>query len=254
MKWHWVKWGLLAAAVFSENAVAQGGLSDDELFDMEFEDLLKVKIRVSTKSEVEQSRAPSIISTFTRQQIDAFNAVSLIDIIKHAPSIETSMGANGNWRVSIRGERKPGNILMLLNGQPINNLYDGHALFDLPASIIEQVEIIRGPGSALYGTNAVAGVINVVTQSDAKRATAHLANYGGYGVSGQYSGQKESTSWSILFGLDTHDSEDLVDYYPEKVTNLIVSDTTNRHFEQQYFDISYTYSAFNQRSSTSSGR
>ena len=212
-----------------------------DVFSLDLADLLKVKILTATKGEETSASAPSIVTLFTRQQIEAFNANTLIDVIKHAPSIETSMSPTGQWRLSIRGERKEGNILLLLDGLPLNNLYDGAALFDMPTHIIQQIEILRGPGSALYGTNAVAGVINIITRKDANEINFSVGNYGHVAIQGSLSGQVKQAKWSLMYGLSDQDSEDLVDFYLEKNTNNVISDRTNRHIKQRYLMSSLAY-------------
>ncbi len=95
---------------------------------------------------------------------------TLIDVLKHVPGIETSMGVNGNYRISIRGMRYDGNVLVLIDGHSINDFYDGRPIFDFPMDFIEKIEVIRGPGSALFGSNALAGVINIITKKNEKSA------------------------------------------------------------------------------------
>ncbi|MCW9017395.1 MAG: Plug domain-containing protein, partial [Kangiellaceae bacterium] len=117
-------WTVLLSLITMNVSAAE---AEKDLYSMSLKELLTIKVFTSTKGQLDQSEAPSIVSTFSRQDIESFNAETLIDIIKHAPSIETSMGTNGDWRLSIRGERKAGNILLLLNSHPVNNAYDGHA-------------------------------------------------------------------------------------------------------------------------------
>jgi iron complex outermembrane receptor protein len=120
---------------------------------------------VTTAGKKEQTitDAPSIISAFTRSDMEKMGVTSLIDLLRFIPGIETSMGLNGHYRVAIRGSRKDGIVLVLINGLHINDFYNGRPILDLPVEFIERIEVIRGPGSALYGTNAVAGVINIFT-------------------------------------------------------------------------------------------
>jgi outer membrane receptor protein involved in Fe transport len=110
------------------------------------------------------SEAPAIISVTGRQRIVQMGARHLIDILKTVPGVETSVDITGFRRVAIRGLRKDARILLLVDGHRANNPYDGRTFWLIPAALIERVEVIRGPGSVLYGTGAFAGVINVVTR------------------------------------------------------------------------------------------
>ncbi|MCW8997285.1 MAG: TonB-dependent receptor, partial [Kangiellaceae bacterium] len=112
--------------------------------------------------------------------------------------------------------------------------YDGHALFDMPVNLIEQVEIIRGPGSALYGTNAVAGVINILTRRDSREIRLNFENHTGKGLHGGWHIADKDYQLNLLAGIEEQDSEASREYYPLKPTAELTSDLTNRYFEQTY--------------------
>ncbi|MBI5496315.1 MAG: TonB-dependent receptor [Deltaproteobacteria bacterium] len=108
--------------------------------------------------------APAIITVISRARIEESGARSLLDILKEVPGFEVSRSIFGFDEVSIRGIRTDPEILLLVDGHRVANLYDGRNPWAVPADIIERVEVIRGPGSALYGTGAFLGVVNVVTR------------------------------------------------------------------------------------------
>ena len=110
------------------------------------------------------SEAAAIISVVSRQRIEQMGARTLLDVLKALPGVETGKDVSGFDRVSMRGVRKDGEILLLVDGHRWNNFYNGRPYWAIPADIIERVEVIRGPGSALYGTSAFVGVVNVVTR------------------------------------------------------------------------------------------
>lgn len=110
------------------------------------------------------SNAPAIISVVSRQRISQMGARTLLDVLKTVPGVETSKDVSGFDHVSFRGVRNDAEILLLVDGHRWNDFYDGRPNWAIPAQLIERVEIIRGPGSALYGTSAFMGVINVVTR------------------------------------------------------------------------------------------
>jgi outer membrane receptor for ferrienterochelin and colicins len=134
-----------------------------KLEELTLEELLNLKVYSASKKIELLKDAPAIISILNAQDIQKTGAISLIDVLKYIPGVETSMGSDGNYRLALRGSRKEGNILVLINGQQINDFYSGRAIYDLPVDFIERVEVVRGPGSALFGTNALVGVINVIT-------------------------------------------------------------------------------------------
>jgi len=214
---------------------------DDALDSISLEDLLNLEVVTASKRAQTIDNAPSIITAFTKDDIDKMGVSSLIDVLKHAPGVETSMGANGQWRVSIRGVRKDGNILLLIDGQPFNDFYDGRALFDLPTAFIKRVEVIRGPGSALYGTNAVAGVINVISADDGNDLQMSLESHQGYRMSMNQTKEFEDGGKLVLnIGHNSSDGANKTeddDFSDPATAN---TGTTNRHLEESYLSASYT--------------
>lgn len=138
----------------------------NDLSDLSLEELLNLKVYSASKSSESVKEAPAIISLITSEDIKNTAALTIVDVLKYIPCLEVAMGSDGNYTLALRGSRKEGNILVLINGQQLNGFYSGRVFYDLPASFIEKIEVIRGPGSALYGTNALSGVINIFTKKD----------------------------------------------------------------------------------------
>lgn len=114
------------------------------------------------------TKSSAIVTVFSRRQIEATGARNLTDMLKLVPGVEVFYDQLGFYKVSFRGIRSKSGVLLLLDGHRINNFYDGSTFLDLRADIIEKIEIIRGPGSSVHGTNAFVGVINVVTRDAGK--------------------------------------------------------------------------------------
>ena len=176
-----------------------------DYFSMDLEQLMRVKIEVATRRPQTVSEAPAIITVFQRSELEHLGVTSLIDVLKHAPGIETSLSPDGHWRIAVRGLRKDGNILLLIDNQAFNDGYDGHANFDLPIAFIERVEVIRGPGSALYGSNAVVGVVNVVTRTQGRAAEVRVGSADDAGVAALYGRTTASPAWTFYGGVEHHD-------------------------------------------------
>lgn len=130
------------------------------------EDLI---IITATKSPKKIKDAPAIASVISAKQIRDLGARSLLDILKIVPGIGISKtfyhGING---IESRGIRSlySEKVLIMIDGQRVNSITTGGATWvfdDLMVENIKRVEVIRGPGSALYGANAFVAVINVVT-------------------------------------------------------------------------------------------
>jgi iron complex outermembrane receptor protein len=225
------------------NLFAQTDTTEVDLWGLSIEELMNVQVVTASKKAESLSDAPSIISAVTQQDIEKMGVTSLIDVLKYIPAIETSMGPDGHYRVSIRGERKVGNILVLINGHHINDFYDGRSIFDFPVNFIDRIEVIRGPGSAIYGTNAVAGVINIITLKEAKSVKITAGTNGTYGADLAFSKGDEKKGFTILGGYNQTNGANVQAYSPPDDT--LYSDETNRWLKDAYIQSSFKYNNLN---------
>jgi len=146
----------------------------------------QLKVEAATKTEIPISKAPSAVTVITAKQIEQTGARSVADLLRLVA------GVNVRWNpmvqtVDIRGFGEnpfSSRILLLIDGAPTNSgdtggfpLSPGFDYF--PIQNIKRVEIVRGPGSSLYGENAYWGVINIVTLSGDDLAGGNLQLYGG---------------------------------------------------------------------------
>lgn len=204
----WLGYGaacLLGCTLFSMVANAQPAANIDDLFDLDLQELADIEVSTATLKPQKVSEAPSIISVFRRKDIAGMAATSLIDVLKYAPSIEIAMLPNGHYQLAMRGERKDGLVLLQINGVTLNDPYNGQALFDLPAALVDRIEIIRGPGSALYGTNAVVGVISLFTRQGTEQLQAHVGEHKRAGLFLHQSPELRDGSLDITLGAQTDD-------------------------------------------------
>ncbi len=126
-------------------------------------------VSIATGSEQLLYKAPAIASVISRQDIELSSASSLNELLEMVPGLHISEDYfSGNAVYSMRGFfRDPdAGMLFLINGAPVNTLQNGSRLsaMRLPLNNIDQIEIIRGPGSAVYGADAFVGVINIITR------------------------------------------------------------------------------------------
>ncbi|MES2589756.1 MAG: TonB-dependent receptor [Bacteroidota bacterium] len=169
------------------------------LEDLSLEELLDIEVYSASKKVEAIKEAPAILSLVTSQDILKSGSLTLIDVLKYVPCLEVSMGSDGNYRVAIRGSRKDGTVLVLINGQQINDFYSGRAIFDLPADMIDRVEVVRGPGSALFGTNAMAGVINIFTVEKTS-ISASVGPFGNINANTNLFVEKENSDFALSVG------------------------------------------------------
>lgn len=128
-------------------------------------------ISIATGATQPISRAPAVASVITASQIKDMGAINLDQVLETVPGLHIAVSTRGyNPIYTIRGiysETNP-QVLMLINGIPITNVFVGDRNLvwgGMPVNSIARIEVIRGPGSAVYGADAFAGVINIITKN-----------------------------------------------------------------------------------------
>ncbi|MDQ1271620.1 MAG: hypothetical protein QG591_250 [Planctomycetota bacterium] len=152
-------------------------------------------VTISTRQETPIGKAPSIVTVITAEMIKQLGYRSFVEILRTVPGFELlQAGGFGSTLIAARGLVGSGRVRLMINGHMVNNPLFGDAfrIFDdFPVGNIKRIEIIRGPGSAMYGENAFAGVINIIT-FDAK-------DIDGVRVSSGY-GSFDTKEEDIVFG------------------------------------------------------
>ena len=128
--------------------------------------------------------APNAITVITGDEIRASGLSSLPEILRRVPGAEVMGMGTSSANVSFRGfnQRIANKVLVLVDGRPEYQDFLGVTLWPvLPVGLeeIERVEVIRGPGSALYGANAMLGVVNIITRSPGTGPAAEFSGFAG---------------------------------------------------------------------------
>ena len=151
---------------------AAGQAQNLDYLDLSLEQLLNTPITGSTLTEETLATVPAAVSVYTREQINSLGLDYLHELLNLVPGFQSSRNANSGaaYTYSARGRRttqQSVEVLLVIDGKVVNDPRAGSpdiALPLYPLARIERVEIIRGPGSALYGSSAFTGVINIVTR------------------------------------------------------------------------------------------
>ena len=155
----------------------------DDLLGFSLEDLMNIKVEsVSKKSESALS-SPSTINIVTQQDLALLHCDTLLQCLEFITGF-SSVNGEGNifTTTTIRGNTLVNyntNTLLLINSVPYYNSY--HGSFDintLPLSTVDRIEILKGSNSVLYGSNAINGVINIITKKAKKDSATTDLRYG----------------------------------------------------------------------------
>ncbi len=129
------------------------------------------------------SRTGQSVSILTREDIEVLPADNIADLLKTVSGVDMRQrGVHGvQADVSIRGSSFE-QTLILVDGINVSDAQTGHHNLDLPINLedIERIEVLKGPGARIYGQNAMAGVINIITREAEKTAISGYAKYGEY--------------------------------------------------------------------------
>jgi iron complex outermembrane receptor protein len=154
----------------------------DDFSSMSLEQLLQVNITGASKYEQSQGAVAAAVSVITRQEIKAFGWRRIDEALNSLPGIHTTNDLQGT-QLGARGFGLPGDfntrVLVLLNGNRINDTtYDTGVVnrnFPVDIDLVERIEFIPGPGGAVYGQNAMFGVVNVITRQGSGLDGAEVA-------------------------------------------------------------------------------
>lgn len=153
---------------------------------MTIEELMELTVYAASKFEQRISEAPASVTIVTAEEIAKHGYRTLADILRSVRGLYVTYDRN-YWYIGVRGFNRPGDsnsrILVMVDSHRITeNLYDGSnpgTDFILDVDLIDRVEVIRGPGSVLYGSNALFATVNVVTRTGKSLAGAAVSGEGG---------------------------------------------------------------------------
>jgi len=169
-----------------------GIAQEADIFDLDISQLAQVKVSIATKTNETRATVPSTITTFNQAEITRLGIANAYDLLNFVPGFQMT---RGDWVGAVPKEHARGvyldngYILVMIDGQALNDVSFGKASVYspfIPTSIIEKVEIIRGPGSALYGSNAFLGVLNIVTKKENESLKLSIGENSLWHVSGSW--------------------------------------------------------------------
>jgi outer membrane receptor for ferrienterochelin and colicins len=212
--------GATTPAEAGENSPGLKGLSIEQLMDIEV-----TTVMGASRYEQKETEAPSAITIVTADEIRKFGYRTLANILQSARSFYLTYDRNYSY-IGVRGFNRPGDynsrVLILVDGHPTNdNVYgmgSAGTEFILDVDLIDRVEIIRGPGSSLYGSNAFFAVVNVITKRGRDLSGAEVsgeaASFSTYGGRISY-GNRSSTGLEAIISASAFDSKGPTLFFPK---------------------------------------
>jgi outer membrane cobalamin receptor len=160
----------------------------EDLGKLSLEELLSIS--VASKKEEPVQTAPASVTVITAEQIKALGARDLTDVLALVPGFDVRRNQEQNMSIAVRGIAGSSGLnerlLIMIDGVRLGDIYNGgfsRSPHSLDLASVERIEIIHGPGSALYGAGAFAGVINVITKRGSDiRGLVVDARGGSYGT------------------------------------------------------------------------
>ncbi|EAY31851.1 TonB-dependent receptor plug domain-containing protein [Microscilla marina] len=221
---HKPHWWLITTFIISQSIILTSTAQTDSshksvFFTSSANEVMKLSknnnnsVTTTSKKAESITEAAGIISVVTQKEIEAFGALSLVDVLDRLSSIYVlSTYAYPNNMVSIRGDNTAqynNRVLILLDGRPMREslfLGENRAIYSMiPLKTIDRIELLKGPGSTLYGTSAFTGAINIITKKGKEaRKFDQSISYGAFqrfqtNFSGGISAKDATLSWGLNY-------------------------------------------------------
>jgi outer membrane cobalamin receptor len=238
---------LVAGGAFAQEEQAAPSVTEAiagkrDIMELSLDEFLDAKFEVAAKLTLTLRESPGVVTVLSHNEIMSIGARDLIDVLNLVPGFSPLIDSSSTFNVGFRGMINEGKVLLLIDGQEMNEVfYTSLRLVPrYPVDQIERIEIIRGPGSAIYGGMAELGVINVITRSaESQKGTSVVSTYGmfeGHGgrrvnVAASYANTFEelgglSTSIALNAGTASHSAFRYTDFYGD---NYVLSGKNSRY-------------------------
>lgn len=160
----------LGACVFPTEGAGQVQVAQRALADLTIEELSNIRITTPSRREERQRDAAAAVHVITRDEIRRSGVTRIAEALRLAPGVEVARRGQDTWAITLRGFNSDlsNKLLVLIDGRSVYSpLYAGvfWDVQDVLLEDVERIEVVSGPGGALWGANAVNGVINIITRS-----------------------------------------------------------------------------------------
>ncbi len=190
--------------------------ANSDLWDMSLADLGKIRVTsIASGTKTPLDKAAAIATVITENDITAMGATDLDQVLETVPGLHVARSSQGyTAKYIIRGITSTFNpqALVLINGIPVTSLFTGNRgniWTGMPVKSIARIEVIRGPGSALYGADAFSGVINIITKTandiNGSKIAIRTGSFGSKAISFEQGGTYSNMDIGFTLEAETTD-------------------------------------------------
>lgn len=210
--------------------IGQAVLAEEDLLMLSMEDLLNLEITSVAKKAQPLNQAAAAVHVITQEDIRRSGMNSIPELLRMVPGLHVARQNNNIWAISSRGfnSSRANKMLVLMDGRTLYTPAFSGVYWDAQDTLledIERIEVIRGPGSTLWGSNAVNGVINIITKNSRdtqgglvsahfSEAEQHLAFRAGHAMSEDtalrvYAKARKFDNLQLISGAEHDDAWDM---------------------------------------------
>ena len=201
---------LISTAVYGADDASQ------DLFALTLEDLMIIKVSGATLTEQSLKTVPSSVTVFNHEQIAHLGMTNLYELMNLVPGFQSFRSSYSPQlsSFSARGRTIGGlgaEVLLIIDGQRIDEPRTSGSVIiggSIPLMNIERVEFIRGPGSAVYGSNAMLGVINIVTRREVNEVALEAGSFNHHQAHVMHSSQVKNVHIDSFVQYQKDDGDD----------------------------------------------
>jgi iron complex outermembrane receptor protein len=208
---------LLSLAVLACLRAGAAGANESSLADLSLQALSDLPVTSVSKTAEPLSEAPAAIYVITSDDIRRSGVRTLVGALRLAPNLEVAEANNQNWAIGARGatQTSTDKFLVLIDGRIVYSPLFSGTFWDAQNVMLEdidRIEVVSGPGGVLWGTNAVNGVINIITRkAETTSGTLAAVGAGRHGGNGEarYGGDLGDAGSYRVYGMlsDDHHSD-----------------------------------------------
>ena len=206
--------------------------------EMSLEEILDLELVTATQTYKTAAESPAVITVLTADQIRGLGVTTLAEALDYLPGVQVTESFFSYSMISMRGNllaHYNNKVLLLIDGHPMREAVNGSFHLEIiPLAAIDHIEVIRGPGSALYGTNVLAGVIQIITKRGGDPSSRSV-EFGG--------GSYETSEGSIVWGGETENVEYLLSFGGRDDTGYPYRVEQDERGERGTIDLEYDYTS-----------